>query len=63
MNAMKNILARNPRLEPEVVEKTAMREFTAAQTAGRLFTAKEAGEIEDKVYTLVNVKNNIEQQR
>ena len=59
ITAMRNILARNPRLAPDVVEKVAMQEFTAAQTAGRLFTAKEVMEIEDKVYALVNVKNSI----
>ena len=59
-SAARNIMLRNSRLDPEVVERTAVREFTQAQSAGRLFTAKEVSEIEDRVYTLVGVKASIE---
>ena len=54
--AVKNILTRNPRLPKELVQQHAYAELTQAQKNGRLFTAKELAEVEDKVYAQINVK-------
>ena len=63
MTAVRNILKRNPRLPMNEVEHTAIKEFARAQASGRMFTAKEVGEIEDKVFSLVNHKTTITHHR
>ena len=47
---------RNPRLPKDLVEAHAKAELAQAQSNGRLFTAKELQEVEDRVYAQVNVR-------
>ena len=47
---MKNLMARNPRLPIELVRKHVSLELAHAMENGRLYTAKELAEIEEKVY-------------
>ena len=49
-------MKRNPKLSPITIEKHARNELMLAQGNGRLFTAKELTEIEDKVYQQLTVK-------
>ena len=51
-----NIMTRNPRLPRQLVEKCVAVEMLNAYRIGRLYTAKELAEIEEKVYTQVIVK-------
>ena len=62
-SAIRNIMRRNPRLPRDLVERFAKSELSNAQQVGRLFTAKEVAEIEDRVYEQVNVKINYGDQK
>ena len=53
---VKNVLERNPRLPTHMVEQVANAEINDAQKNGKLFTAKELEDIEDRVYAQANTK-------
>ena len=54
--AVTNICRKNSKLPLDLVQRLAQAEFTDAQLKGRLFTSKEVGDIEDRIYTLVMFK-------
>ena len=56
--AVKNLIVRNPKLPETLVEKHAIAEFSKAQQAGKMFTAKEIADVEDHIYAKVNFKQN-----
>ncbi len=49
-------MERNPKLPKALVEKMATEDFAEANKAGRLSTAKELGEIEDKIFQRINLR-------
>ena len=53
---MKNLMARNPKLPVDLVRKLLGIELSSAMQNGRLYTAKELNEIEEKVYAEVNLR-------
>ena len=53
---VKNVLERNPRLPSGMVESVANAEINHALKNGKLFTAKELEDLEDRVYAQANTK-------
>ena len=53
---VKNLMVRNPKLPVDLVRKLLGIELSRAMQNGRLYTAKELNEIEEKVFAEVNLR-------